>query len=354
MAAIPAPMHGTVQSIYKAYEQANREEHRPHLGASIIGKPCERRLWYTFRWAEKKSFEGRMLRLFETGHLAEPRFIDNLRAIGATVETHAPDGNQFRVSHLGNHIGGSMDSAILGLVEAPKTWHVGEFKTHSQKSFDKLIKEGVKKAKREHWVQMQIYMGKTGMTRALYLAVNKNTDELYAERVEFDQVEYQREMNKAERVVRAAEPPLRISQDPSYFECKYCDFTAICHGDQVPEVNCRTCANSTPVVDESRAGDDQGGCWQCDAFKAEIPLEAQRVGCDGHRYIPILLEKTARPIDFRDGAVIYETPEGGSFANGDGTGGTFSSQEIRTCGGKAVLQDMAAIKAQFATARVVG
>ena len=33
---------------------------------------------------------------------------------------------------------------------------------------------------------MQIYMSLTGMTRAMYLAVNKDTDELYSERVNAD------------------------------------------------------------------------------------------------------------------------------------------------------------------------
>ena len=27
---------------------------RQHLGASLIGKPCERALWYTFRWTTLK------------------------------------------------------------------------------------------------------------------------------------------------------------------------------------------------------------------------------------------------------------------------------------------------------------
>ena len=37
-----------------------------HLGASIIGKDCERALWYDFRWVTRWAFTGRMLRLFDT------------------------------------------------------------------------------------------------------------------------------------------------------------------------------------------------------------------------------------------------------------------------------------------------
>ena len=54
----------------------------------------------------------------------------------------------------------------LGLLEAPKTWHVVEFKTHSAKSFRELAAKGVAEAKPQHWAQMQVYMHLTGITRA--------------------------------------------------------------------------------------------------------------------------------------------------------------------------------------------
>ena len=46
----------------------------------------------------------------------------------------------------------------LGLLEAPKTWHVAEFKTHSAKSFAELVAKGVVLAKPQHAAQMQVYM----------------------------------------------------------------------------------------------------------------------------------------------------------------------------------------------------
>jgi hypothetical protein len=38
------------------------------------------------------------------------------------------------------HFGGSMDAVALGIPEAPKTWHLCEFKTHNAKSFADLQK----------------------------------------------------------------------------------------------------------------------------------------------------------------------------------------------------------------------
>ena len=335
MAKVPEPIHTTVGQIYRAYENDAESGNRPHLGASLIGHACERFLWMTFRWVDEKQFDGRMLRLFETGHLQEERMVDDLRRIGVEVHETAPDGSQWRVEDLGGHFGGSLDGAAVGLPEAPKTWHVLEFKTHNEKSFKELVTKKVQAAKPMHYAQMQVYMGLTGMDRALYMAVNKNTDELYTERVEFDPAEFARLKARAERVINANEPPLRVSNDPSWFVCKLCDFHAHCHGEAAPAVNCRTCANSTPAPT---------GEWRCESHNTGINTNAQRSGCDKHRYIPILLERFAQQKDYVNGDVIYPT-EQGEFANGDPANGAFTSQEIRDMEQKVMLADAAKLKA---------
>lgn len=57
-----------------AYRPGN-DGHRGHMGASLIGKECARSIWYDFFWATKSAFGGRMVRLFNRGHLEEGRFI---------------------------------------------------------------------------------------------------------------------------------------------------------------------------------------------------------------------------------------------------------------------------------------
>ena len=99
--------------------------------------------------------------------------------------------------------------------EAPRTWHVIELKTHNARSFAELRTHGVQKAKPEHWAQMQVYMHLTGLTRALYLAVCKDTDALYAERVRIDHAEAERLIERAGRIIFATRPPARISEDPT-------------------------------------------------------------------------------------------------------------------------------------------
>ena len=320
MAAIPKPAHTTANQIFKMYEEYAESGHRPHLGASLIGHPCERFLWLTFRHAASKKFPGRMLRLFETGKLEERRIIANLRAIGC--EVHADDGSgQYRVSALGGHFGGSMDAVITNYHEAPKKWLVCEMKTHNAKSFKELCEKTVAVAKPQHYTQMQIYMGLSQLDRALYFAVNKDTDDIYTEYVRFDQVEFNRLMARAQRIIEAPEPPLRLSQDPSWYQCKFCDMNALCHGTAAPEVNCRTCAHSTP--------DTTSGEWVC--LRHDGPV----MPCVEHRYIPILLENFAEPIDANEEQnwVKYRNKlTGAEFYNGD-----LSSQEIHACEDKRAL-----------------
>jgi hypothetical protein len=343
-------MHTTAEMIYRAYESDADDGHRPHLGASLIGHACERYLWLTFRWAGSNKHSGRMLRLFKAGQDFEPRIVAELRRIGVEVHETAPDGKQWRVSAVGGHFGGSMDGAARGFPEAPKAWSVVEFKTHNAKSFAAL-KDGVQKSKPQHWAQMQTYMGMTGMARAMYIAENKDTSELYAEWVHFDEVEFAKIMARAERVITAAEPPLRCSNDPSWYVCKMCDFHSLCHGEEAPDVNCRTCAHSTPVVD----GED--GKWNCREF-GEVGLIAQREShqCSTHRYIPILLDRFATQKDYVNGDVVYDH-EYGTFANGQGDG-ALSSLEIKACEQKVMLVDASRVKGALqvqgiTTARVV-
>jgi len=345
MAAIQPPMHQTVAAIYDWHVQRASEAPRPYLGCSILGHHCDRYLWLSFRWAGREQFEGRMLRLFQTGHLMEARFIEELRGIGIEVASLDESGEQFAVEACGGHLRGHLDGALRGLLEAPKTWHVAEYKTHNDKSFTDLKAKGVKDSKPMHYAQMQLYMGLTGMERAAYFAVNKNTDELYMERVHFDADEAKRLLERGARIIFAAEPPPRISDRADWYECKLCRFHGICHGTQAPDVHCRTCAHSTPT---------QGGTWTCERYSEQIPEDIQRAGCPQHRYIPVLLERFAEQTGGSDeqNSVTYRNKETGRpFVNGEPG---YSSREIQAAEDKRVLGDAGvdALKKEFAGAEV--
>lgn len=324
----------TVTAIYAYWKaRGDSETRRRYLGMSAIGEECERRLWYSFRHASAEEFEGRMYRLFNRGHREEEVVAQELRGAGYEVHLVGEDGKQFGFSDIGGHFRGHMDAAILGVIDAPKSWHVGEFKTHSSKSFAKLVKEGVAKAEPVHYAQMQIYMSKSGMDRALYVAINKDTDEVYVERIRHEPTATAIITAKARRIITATKPPARIAERRDDFRCKFCPAIDICHGSTGPApavpikaASCRQCVHATPELD----GD---GRWSCAKHGKDLTNDDQDRCCPSFLFIPDFItfaevadaHKTADGqdyIEFRnkaDGSIWYHGPDrdGGHYAAED-------------------------------------
>ena len=250
------------------------DEHRTHLGASIIGHDCHRYIWYAFRWVKYQVFSGRMLRLFNRGSLEEQRFIKWLRGIGCQVWEVDPNTNeQFHIWGVQGHYGGSLDSGGK-LPYFPDLPMLFEYKTHNTKSFSNLVNKGsIKLAKYDHYSQMSSYGKHYGFKYGMYIATNKNDDDLYIEIVELDWNLAHDLMNKAQDIILSPFPPPRISDQPSYYECKWCPFQGICHYQEPVEINCRSCKFCEPVANKE---------WKCHKFNAIIPQDFLVKGCDQH------------------------------------------------------------------------
>ncbi len=319
----------TVNRIYAWHkERGDAEPARGYLGASIIGHECDRYLWYTFRGCCKPEFEGRLYRLFETGDLEEARFVKELRAIGCTVHDTDPEtGEQFEFLALGGHFSGHMDGCALGIPEAPKTWHVLEFKTAKGSLHAKLKKEGVHKSYPKHWAQMQCYMGGSGMKRALYLSKNKDTDELYAERVKFEANPYSAFTEKASRIIQATQPPERMASRPDDWRCKFCDAHALCWGCgevavPIPGKTCKSCCHATPETGQV------GAQWSCERFDADSVSTDDGKGCPEHLLLPGLVS-FAEPVDSGDGWIDFKSRDGTLWRHGQGER-AWSTEELIT------------------------
>ena len=280
MAAIPPPSDTLADRIYKALE-ANSEPSRGHLGASQIGHHCDRYLGLSFRWACPEQFQGRILRLFRRGHEEEAGVIADLRSAGCEVMDTDGTGRQY--GFRDGHFAGSIDGMILsGIPEAPTKPHVLEAKTHSLKSFNDVVAKGVKASKPMHYAQMQTYMARMSVDRALYFAVCKDDDRIYTERVRFDKDEAERLADRAQRIIASDRMPEPISADPTWYQCKFCAAADLCHGHKrLPDINCRTCAHFTAERD---------GSATCARWQSVIPdMDAQRAGCESHVIHPDLV-----------------------------------------------------------------
>jgi hypothetical protein len=306
-------------------EHTPKELPRGHLGFSQIGKPDDRALWLQFRWSLPDDPEPRVRRIFRLGHALEAEIIELLSRIpGVTVHDRDPQtGQQFRFEYLGGHFSGSMDGCIKGIPEAPNTWHVLEIKTVNAKRFQELTKSGVETWSPEYFAQMQCYMGASGMERALFVAYNKDTSEIYTERVKASRMEFDGYLAKAERIISATEPPASIYSGPDAIEAKKNGAThPVYWGKELPAPNCRNCRHVRIMP----------GQWACPPQGLErLTIEQQRTGCPCHNYLVTLMPESTMVqeysdcVEYRAGtSVFWNAAEGaGAF-----TEPVYSSKEL--------------------------
>jgi len=312
--------------------RGNAEPPRPYLGMSEIGRPCERALWYGFRWCSPPRWDAVVLKRFEDGHRGEDLQAERLHLV-EWIELHTLDprtGAQFGFHDLGGHLRGHMDGAIRGLLQAPATWHVWEHKQTDDKKQALLVKakaERGEKAALAAWdevyhAQAILYMHYAGMDRHYLTCASAGGRHTVSVRTNACPRTAQALLAKARRVIASQEPPGRLSERPDWYQCQWCNHRALCHRTAsltVPVVTCRTCAHATPELD----GD---GRWSCARYGIDLPVEIQRRGaeCAQHVFIPALLPWPVADADEQAGTVSYAGDEG-LMVNGPGG---WSSVEI--------------------------
>ena len=303
-----------VSSLIDKAHESKREQFREHLGCSLLGHPCDRYLFLQFRWAIAPTFPGRMLRLFRHGHNEEDTVIADLKLIGCAINER-----QNRVD-FGSFVSGSCDGIITsGLPGYEKHKLVLEVKTHSKKSFDELIKKGVALAKEQHYVQMQAYMLGLGIEKALYYAVCKDDDRIHTEVIKLDHALATKYVERGKKIALSDYMPEPLSADPSWYQCKMCNFHQFCHETKLTkETNCRTCALSTANANSTFT------CSKYDNYKIEA--QYQRTGCEGHVLHPDLVPWQRMESDHLHEAVYVI--DGQPVRNGEPDERVYRSSEI--------------------------
>lgn len=303
--------------------------HRTHLGASLIGRDCKRYLWYVFRWCLRAKTDGRKQRLFNRGHREEARFIEWLEGIGFRIwfenytglmhhpesdsywiQSHEGDEGdglsnpifeddpyfkthvarakiqglefpQYRISDCNGHFGGSLD----GIAYFPPSWGIDEpvlleFKTHGTgPKFAKLKENKMPVEKQEHFAQTSTYGLKYGFRYVLYLSICKNDDDLHIEVSKLDHNLGGQMIVKAGQIIGSQTPPPKLSESPTFMDCRICDMRSICHEGAPIERNCRSCIHATPI---------ENAQWNC-AVHSEangpIPKDVIPLGCESYKAI---------------------------------------------------------------------
>lgn len=259
-----------IDQLADAFDTREDRGGRNHLGASVIGDPCARKLWYGFRSGQSPQFTGRLLRLFNRGHLEEARFEALLLTIGCQLWTHSTNGEQFKFSLFSGHFGGSLDSIVKGIPELPHEPVLAEYKTHSDKSFTQLQNKGLFTVHHKHYVQMQVYMGNFGLENGLYLAVNKNTDDLYSELVPFRKEVSEYYTQRAHDIVFSQRIPPRMSDNAGWWQCKMCDLHSMCFNDKSRVITIKKCRNCTHAITTPHG-------WSCCLAHVPVAVDSKHV-----------------------------------------------------------------------------
>lgn len=305
---IPAPIAHTAAAMDDAISALARSGDSSGVPMSAATSACDREIWYGLHWAAPlEKPKGPRERRFRTGLQYERWLLDDLRLTGADVqEIDEATGKQVAVHLADGHLRGKVDGVATGIVEAPKTAHVVECKSMKAADFRAVLKHGVAKAKPDHWMQMQLYMHGLGLTRALYICANKDTDEVHTERVEYDATAALTTEARVERIAAAPQPPARAADDPASFTCRFCRAKEICHSGAWARFNCRTCLFSTP---------GPAGTWRCEKHGRGLDYKVAQAGCPDHRFIPDLVP--GEQVDVLDGdMIVYRLRDGSSWTDG--------------------------------------
>jgi hypothetical protein len=280
MVALPkSPEQEVVDKIYESIklQDSKTETYLGRLGSSSIGDSCTRAVFLSWRAYEASDFGGRMLRVFGTGHWQEARIVEDLRRAGYKVWDKDEAGNQFEYIDPTGHFISKVDGVLKGYPGCVEKAHVLEIKTHNKSSFASLLKYKVQVSKPVHYTQVQSSMMLSGMNRAVYVAVCKDDEQIYVERIKEDKVAQLGIAKRIETLLNATLKPAGISEDPLNSKlCMFCSVKQVCAGVVSPQRTCRSCRASCAV---------EGGNWRCELKDKLLTKDEQRAACEHYEVL---------------------------------------------------------------------
>jgi hypothetical protein len=211
------------ERIYKGLAAKRElEPKRSDLRLSSIGD-CERKLWAIRRGIAESEFEGRVLSIFETGHAIEELVVTMLTTAGFIVTDR-----QWEVQLPGLDAKGHID----GQIEHKGAWALLEIKSANDNQWSQCNEVGYQAWKPAYYDTLQCYLGALQLDFAIAIVFNKNTSDIYPEKLHFDPIHYGRLVEKARRVIEAPELPDRPAEARSQYSefCKWCSVNSECWG----------------------------------------------------------------------------------------------------------------------------
>ena len=219
-------------------------EPREYLGCSLLGHPCDRLLWYTYKGTIPPTPQNntdndvdktlkKFLR-FKLGHLLENLLIAELKNALFVVNR-----TQEEIQLLDGKVKGHIDGIIYLKMAFSDIPYLLEIKSMNDQRFKILQKKGVKEGFPDYWAQCQLYMkglridafADQHLNNALFLAINKNTCEIHHETIPYNEKDADGLLIKAYRIFLYESEPPRFTQSGRKVPliCSGCDFFEHCY-----------------------------------------------------------------------------------------------------------------------------
>ncbi|MHA1558525.1 MAG: hypothetical protein ACTSXG_01770 [Alphaproteobacteria bacterium] len=214
----------TVKAVDLYYESKFKQRRR--LGLSQVGHKCKRYLWHKHRGYDETPPEGRVLRLFNLGNILEDQVVKDLTNAGCIITgQQAP----VKFTYNGVTLRGSCDGIITGLIESNQK-HLWEMKTMGSKGFKILLKNGYEKYNDQYRAQIHAYMLGLGLKKAFVTVYNKDTSELYQERIKLNEDWIVGKLQGVFEAISQDKPPAGSCPQGrlDWWERKFCDFREVC------------------------------------------------------------------------------------------------------------------------------
>lgn len=301
MAKIPK-ISTTLNAVDSALEEDFNKKNNVNfgnLGVKDLGKECDRELWLIYRWAVKPYFKSSQIKKIQAGYRGEKLQADRLRLVeGIELWTKGEDDKQIKVTAVNGHISGRIDGVIVGLKEAPTTPHVWEHKVANTRKYESLKKLLIKdKEALQLWdfiyyIQAIIEMYLMGLDRHYLTCSDYGETETISIRTNSANKVAKEYINRAADIIESTVIPDKISLNSESDNCKYCNMKQLCHGEQIMQPTCRSCAHGSPNMD---------GGWNCSYHNTVLTNnKEQYYGCQDHVYNPDYISNIATYIGYNE------------------------------------------------------
>lgn len=205
----------------KLIDNSSKQQQRTYMGASMLGKECDRQVYYSYNFPIHKDDPSHIRRML-AGHLYESMAISILRNSGYTVYNEDGDGKQYCFSD--GKIGGNCD----GFIEIDGIHYLLEIKSANDKRFNDMVKLGIKISDPTYYYQVQVYMKYFELDCCYFYVINKNNQDHYAEYIKYSAIDADYIINRAKEIAEMNSEPDRKYMSSSFYKCKFCDYRERC------------------------------------------------------------------------------------------------------------------------------